>query len=264
MTPDDGSEFESTETYYARYRPDYGEDVVGYLRDRYDLDGDARVLDLGCGTGQLAVPLAAHAGTVIGMDPNETMLVHARERAARAGVENVRWVHGADADLADADLAEDLEPLRLTTIGRAFHRMDQSRTLDRLYDLTEPGGGVALVNDAEWFTRGTMAWQDAVYDLTSDYLDDLPERTGPVTYDDPWDETVAAHGFEDVETRTFTGEREWTADGVVGYVFSLSYCSPKAFGEREDAFEVDLRALLADIGGPFVQDVTRQVISGRT
>jgi SAM-dependent methyltransferase len=257
----DSSPFASTEAYYAEYRPEYGDEARRYLVDRFGLDESARVLDLGCGTGQIALDVAPAVGEVVGMDPNEAMLRAARCRADEAGIDNVEWVLGSDADL-DTDLGS----FRLTTMGRSFHWMDQRATLDRLHDLLEPGGGVALLTDSEWLTKGDAEWQGAVYDLADEYLDDLPDRVDPdeIEYDDPWDELLEKRGFTAVETATFDLRREWSLEAVVGYVFSLSYCSPETFGADKEAFESDVRALLRDRGGgPFVQHTVVEVISGR-
>jgi len=260
MSGDDASDrFASTEVYYAEHRPDYGEAAIAHLVERFSLDDSHRVLDLGCGAGQIAVPLAADVGEVVGMDPNERMLDHARERATAAGLENCEWVVGSDADLDELS-----GPFRLVTMGRSFHWTDQHRTLEHVHRLTGRGGGVALLGDPEWLTRGTADWQDEVYALATEYVTDLPERTGPVEYEDPWDELLAATGFIDVDLTEFDVEREWTVDGVVGYVFSLSYCSPDAVGDAA-AFEADLRERLADFDAErFRQDATVWVISGKS
>ncbi|MFC7138933.1 class I SAM-dependent methyltransferase [Halosimplex aquaticum] len=257
--------FASAESYYAEYRPRYGDRPIDYLADRFDFDESARALDLGCGAGQIAVPLAATVGTVVGMDPNERMIDEAREQARAAGRENVEWVVGSDADLR-GEVGERLGPFRVTTMGRSFHWMDREPTLDRIRELTEPGGGVAVFDDTEWLTSGSQPWQDEVYALAADYRDDLPERTGPRTepYENPYDELIAEREFEDVEVATFEETREWTVDGIVGYVFSLSFCSPTTFGDQSDDFEADLRERLGELGGgPFRQDDEVRVISGR-
>ncbi len=63
-----------------------------------------QVVDIGCGTGALAVELAARGHTVTGVDPAGPMLAVAR---SRAGGEQVTWVHGQAGDLpaGAADLA---------------------------------------------------------------------------------------------------------------------------------------------------------------
>ncbi len=256
--------FRSAESYYAEYRPRYGDRPLDHLVDRFALDESSRALDLGCGAGQIAVPLADRVGRVVGVDPNEAMLDGAREQARRAGVENVEWIRGSDADLRGS-LGDDLGPFDVTTMGRAFHWMDRAPTLDRIRELTRPGGGVAVFGDTEWLTSGERAWQDEVYDLAAEYLDDLPERTGPRTepYENPYDEMLADHGFAAVETATFERTREWTADEVVGYVFSLSFCSPATFGGEKGDFESELRERLDDLGGPFEQTDEVRVVSGR-
>ncbi|WP_255195352.1 class I SAM-dependent methyltransferase [Halorarius litoreus] len=261
MAPTD--RFESTEAYYARYRPGYGDPAIQYLVDRFALDADARVLDLGCGAGQLTVPLAAHAGEVVGMDPNEAMLAHARDRATEAGVDNVEWVVGSDTDLREG---ADVGPLRLTTIGRAFHWMDGRATVDYLQERTESDGGVAILSDEEWLTHGRDDWQAIVHAVADAYVDDQPEREHPddIEYEDPWDELLSERGLVDVTSERFPTAREWTVDEIVGYCLSLSFCSPAVLGDDREAFETDLRARLAEAGDePFVQHVEIEVLSGR-
>jgi SAM-dependent methyltransferase len=51
------------------------------------------VLELGCGTGRIAVPLAQDGHHLVGLDRSGAMLERAERRARRANVE-VRWVEG--------------------------------------------------------------------------------------------------------------------------------------------------------------------------
>lgn len=90
-----------------------------------------------------------------------------------------------------------------------------------------------------------------------------PNEPAPIEYDDPWDELVTEFGFAVVETATFGFERAWDVDSVVGYVFSLSFCSPATVGNEKEAFEAALRDRLDGFDEPFVQDAVVTVIAGR-
>lgn len=259
--------FVGAERYYAEFRPAYGAATVDYLVERFSLDDESRVLDLGCGAGQLAVPLSRRVGEVVAMDPNEAMLDEARRKADEArqkadgtSFENIEFVRGGDDDLH-----ERMGPFTLTVMGRSFHWMDQRPTLATLRRLAESAGGVALLTDEEWLTKGRRAWQAAVYEVAERFLDDLPARRDPadIIYDDPWGEMLANSGFRDVEEVEIPIRRSWSVDRVVGYVFSLSFCSPARFGDEKGAFERALRGRLEELGGgPFEQEANVEIISG--
>ena len=51
------------------------------------------ILELGCGTGRIAVPIAQDGHHVVGLDRSAAMLERAERRSRRANVE-VRWVEG--------------------------------------------------------------------------------------------------------------------------------------------------------------------------
>ena len=59
----------------------------------------SRVLDLGCGTGRLALALAAAGHRVTGVDPARASLEAAR---AKPGADQITWIQGTSAVLPDA------------------------------------------------------------------------------------------------------------------------------------------------------------------
>jgi SAM-dependent methyltransferase len=67
---------------------------------------DATVVDLGTGTGAVALALADDVGSVIGRDVSEGMLERARKKAAAQGIENVDFGVGRfrEPDIDDADI----------------------------------------------------------------------------------------------------------------------------------------------------------------
>ena len=257
--------FAGTAHYYARFRPGYPDAFFEHLVARFGLDGTGTLLDLGCGTGQLALPLAAHVAGVIGMDPEPEMLAEAAAAADRAGVRNARWLRGGDRDLdrlrdgrsADAH-GGSLGAVRLVTIGRAFHWMDQDATLRSLARIVEPTGGLVVVSDTERIWNRPGAWQEAVQAVIRRWLGPA-QRAGSgtrATPHDPFDAILARSPFARVETYELTYRREATVEEIVGYLYSTSYCSRAVLGDRREPFEADLRRTLRqlDPAGVFAEE----------
>ena len=74
------------------------DDIPFYLGEAQRYGGP--LLELACGTGRIAIPLAGEGYRVTGLDVSRPMLDRAREKAADAGV-SVRWV---EADCRDFNL----------------------------------------------------------------------------------------------------------------------------------------------------------------
>lgn len=143
-------------TYYARHRRGYPPEVLDALVAAFGLGSADTVVDLGCGTGQLSLPLAGRVGTVIGVDPEPDMLALARQAASNAASANAVWLLGADSDLPALGLLLGGRTIGALTVAVAIHLMDRDTLFRATRPLLRPGGGVAVV------TNGAPLWlQDA-------------------------------------------------------------------------------------------------------
>ncbi len=239
--------FASAALYYHRYRPPYPDAFFQHVIKRFSLDGTGRLLDLGCGTGQLAIPFAPHFAEVVGLDPDPAMLAEATRVTGESGVRNARWIQGRDVDLQR--LGDEIGRVRLATLGRAFHWVDQASTLRALDSLIEPNGGVVIAADAERIWRVAGDWQHATQEVIRRWLGDV-RRAGSGTYlvdHVPFEDTLAASAFSRVEYFTTMVERFPTIDDIVGYLYSTSFCSHHVLGDKRAGFEADLRQTLTEI-----------------
>lgn len=140
-------------SYYAEFRRGYPADFTDLLARALRLDADAVVADVGCGTGQLTVPLAARARAVVGVDPEPDMLALAARAAAGQGVTNVTWVLG-DHDALPALAALAGGPvLDAITVANAIHLMPEQRLFATAMATLRPGGAIAVI------ANGTPLWQ---------------------------------------------------------------------------------------------------------
>ncbi|MFD8965791.1 class I SAM-dependent methyltransferase [Streptomyces sp. NPDC059568] len=241
-TPDEL--FASTAPYYARFRPGYTPEFYDLLTERFGLDGTQSVLDLGTGTGVLALPLARLVGHVTALDPEPGMLDEARKLAAEQGITNVDWRQGDSTTLS----AMNLDPVLLTVMGAAFHWMDRDQTLRDLDHLTLPGGAVVLASGGAPGDVEPAPWLEIISQIRTRYLGPQ-RRAGSGTYSHPTErhqDVLARSPFPHVETARWDRTITRTLDQVVGLQFSYSYSSPAQLGPHKDAFEHDLRQALTD------------------
>jgi SAM-dependent methyltransferase len=127
-------------------------ECAGYVEDLplwRELAGDGPVLDLGCGTGRVALDLAARGVPVVGLDVDEVLLDELRRRAGDLPVETVR------ADARDFDLGRRfgvvLAPMQtVQLLGGAQGRTGFLRCA-RAH--LEPGGlcAIAIADEIETF-----------------------------------------------------------------------------------------------------------------
>ncbi|GAA3466063.1 class I SAM-dependent methyltransferase [Nonomuraea roseola] len=144
------------------------DDLTAYLDIVEELGAD-HVLDVGCGTGSLAVMLAESGRTVVGVDPAEASLEIARSKDRTTGI---TWVHG-DATTVQglgADLA-----LMTGNVAQVFLTDDDwTRTLQGIHAALRPHGHLVF----ETRRPERRAWEDWAADPAPTVLD-VP-GSGPV------------------------------------------------------------------------------------
>jgi len=108
----------------------YGEDVLGWLQPQRD----ERILDLGCGTGQLASTISGYGAEVIGIDNSPQMI-----QKAKAAYPSVQF------EIQDATQFAFEEPFDAIFSNATLHWIqEQKKVLKCAYSNLKPGGRFVL------------------------------------------------------------------------------------------------------------------------
>jgi ubiquinone/menaquinone biosynthesis C-methylase UbiE len=254
--------FRSTATYYARYRAGYPPQLFDHLAERFHLDRTQTVLDLGCGTGQLAIPLSGHIARVIAVDPEPAMLAEAARLAGEHSADNIEWRRGDSFHLSELDLPA----LDLVTMGASFHWMDRDATLAALDRLIVPGGAVVIASGGAPGTKTPPPWEATITAMRTKYLG-APRRAGSGTYTHPAEghaDILRRSPFSQVDTREWSWSMDRDLDSVIGLQFSYSFSAPAQFADEQQraAFEDELRETLTDQfpNGNFHEDIRTEAL----
>ena len=204
------SSYDAIAELYDPWSASVVEDVAFYLEEARRSGGP--VVELGVGTGRIAVPLGADGIRVIGVDSSRAMLEVCARRAALAGV---------TLDLRVGDLREppvtERVPLVICPFRSLLHmHTDEDRlgVLGAAYDLLLPGGRFVFdvfTPDADdiaqtqgrWLEREPGIFEHAVWDesartLTLTVRGDERETTMALAWlsPDEWRSLLERAGFE--------------------------------------------------------------------
>jgi SAM-dependent methyltransferase len=204
------SDYDSISRLYDPWSASVQEDVPFYLEEARATGGP--VVELGVGTGRIAIPLAAGGLSLIGVDSSRGMLEVCAERAALAGVSlDLRL-----GDLREPPVSEQV-PLVLCPFRSFLHLQvdnDRRRALRAVREMLVPGGRFVFdvfepsqqdidETNGRWLEREPGIWERADWDaqartLTLSVRDDANESTLRLAWLSPeeWRSLLTDEGFD--------------------------------------------------------------------
>ncbi len=206
------------------------EAFVGKLK----IPSGSRVLDVACGTGNLAIPLARGGAIVSGVDIAANLLVQARERSAAENL-TIQFDEGDAEELPYADASFDV-------VGSMFGAMFAPRpqlVAAELARVLRPGGLLAMAN----WSPGSFSGQ--MFKVTAQHVPPPPGLAPPVLWGD---EIVVrerlAPFFRDIKTELVPVDFELPADAAGVVIFFRKYFGPTqvAFNRLDEAGQTALAA----------------------
>ena len=150
--------------------------IIAYL----ELQPDASVLDLACGHGRIAVPLAQRGYRVTGLDLSKVLLGQARRAAKKAGVK-ITWHRGNMQDIPWNDVFD--ASINIFSSFGYFDEAGNLRVLEGVARALKPGGRFLIdVMNRDWRVRQELDrhWFEAgdLIVLADPWFDPVTGRSG--------------------------------------------------------------------------------------
>ncbi len=237
--------YRGTHEYYVKYRPPIPEEVIKVIVEHFDIKPSDRVIDIGCGTGQVALAMEGKCGEMVCLDPDPEMLKWAK-RVTKDCKMKLVWLNYSSDDLGR--IKNRLGTFKLATICRAFNWMNQDQTLKDLDPLIDEDGGVALFGDKSLWT-GEEEWQQAVKKVIQKFLGE-ERRAGKSKFkpsEEPWDVIMARSAFRFIAIHDVPIVRNWNVESIIGYLFSTSFAAPRLFGDQLEKFKEEVKSTLLSL-----------------
>jgi SAM-dependent methyltransferase len=211
--------------YYAGRTP-YLPRYFATVAETLALSTKSFVLDLACGTGELAMGLAPYCGSVLAMDPSAEMISHRRATPA-----NVRFVVASPG----VDPILPAKRADLVVIGRAIQYFGRGEILPFLEAVTETTASVMICGAN---IDPATPWCAAYRHLRNRYsrFSGSPDRSGTELFADSiWSQGRAI---------VVKAQAQYTLQDMMDHALSHSSALDAILADR-DRFRRDLDALLA-------------------
>jgi SAM-dependent methyltransferase len=217
--------------HYDQCRPGYPPRLFADLALLAGLGPDARVLEIGCGTGQATLPLARLGCTVVAMDLSPNMAAVARRNLAH--LPDVTVVAAAFEDWQPSD-----ETFDAVLSATAFHWLDPQVRMIKAAELLRPGGALGIIS-THHIAGGTNAFFADAQRCYERFDPDTPPGMRLTTDDESPEETAEferSARFGPVEFRRYDWQQTYTADTYLNLLMTYSGHRAMAPQARSDLF----------------------------
>jgi len=160
-------------TQIAAFMRQSGEALVKSL----EVSAPLKVLDLGCGDGTTAVPLALAGADVVGIDIANNLVKAGNKRASESGIKQLKFQEGDACNLQGVD--DHSFDLTISIFGAMFssNPFDVAKEMVRV---TKPGGRIVMGN---WIPNDTTSFVSQLLKISSAFTPPPPEGfVSPMTW----------------------------------------------------------------------------------
>jgi len=239
--------YRGTAQDYERFRAPYPQAMIDEVLDRAQASGEGRLMDLACGTGQIAFAVASRFAEVWAVDQEPDMIEAVRGKAQAAGTTHLRTIISTAESLHAPS-----EAFELVAIGNAFHRLRRETIAAKALRWLKRNRCIALLwANSPW--AGQADWQRAMSAVIASWRtklgveDRVPAGWDQARRERPDVTVLRTAGFQPDHAARHPTDHEWTIDALTGFIYSTSALPRAIIGNHATEFERDLRRELGDI-----------------
>lgn len=212
---------------YAHGRPEYPEELLGWLSEELEVGAGKEVVDLGAGTGKFTALLLRTGAQVTAIEPVAAMREQLSEKLPEAKALN-------GTAQAMPLVAASVDAL---TCAQAFHWFADERALREIHRVLRPGGHLGLV----WNVRDERVdWVAEMARIVERY-----EGSTPRFHTGMWRRAFAGARFEPLRLREFSYQHVGPPEQViVARILSVSFIAMLPEEQKQRVAE-QLRELIA-------------------
>jgi SAM-dependent methyltransferase len=229
---------------YDEHRPGFPPPFFDEVATRGWIPTAGAALDLGTGTGSLALEWARRGLTVTALDVAPELLDVVARRAASEGLE-VRALHAAAEDTGLADASIDL-----VTAGPCWWWFDAAKAAEECWRILRPGGRLLICNFSYLALPGSAA--ERTEQLVLSHNPGWPKAGWRGVHPEQV-EALDVAGFADVASFSFTVDVPFSHLGWRGRMRTCNGVGSALDADAVERFDIELTQLLAaEFPDPFL------------
>lgn len=205
--------FDDNAVLYDKYRPRYPNDLIEELIDLSQIKVRDKILEIGCGTGQITIDFIKRGYEVIAIEKGESLSKIALNKIKKYGI----------GQIINSTFEEwmPIGKFKLMISAQAFHWIDKESGIDKILKILEENGSIGLIWNLDE-SQETEFWKQT----NKVYEKYLPIKKGQrsltETIDQNWNYINTRDELGEFERKEYKWKKLYSKEEYLGLLSTFS------------------------------------------